>query len=292
MTDMTTDAATDAATDAGRGTDAGRSTTAAAPGTLTLENVSVVVDGTVLVDEVSLRAAPGEVVGLAGPNGAGKSTLLRTVYRALRPTSGRVLLDGEDVRRMSGKSLARRLAAVLQESAGDFDLTVYDVVAMGRTPHKRAFEGDSADDRAVIMDALAELDAAGLVYAPFGRLSGGEKQRVLIARALAQRAGTMVLDEPTNHLDLRHQLDTLRLVRRLGVTAVVALHDLNLAAAFCDRICVMAGGRVVAAGAPGEVLTPALLAEVYGVDAEVAEHPRTGVPHITLLTGPPGAGGP
>ncbi|MCZ7457238.1 ABC transporter ATP-binding protein [Streptomyces sp. WMMC940] len=256
-----------------------------APGRLTVEDVSVVLDGRTLVEGVSLSAAPGEVVGLVGPNGAGKSTLLRTVYRTLRPTTGRVLLDGEDVRRMPGKRLARRLAAVLQESPGEFELTVYEVVAMGRTPHKRAFEGDTADDRAVVMAALAELGAAGLASAPFGRLSGGEKQRVLIARAVAQRAGSMVLDEPTNHLDLRHQLDALRLVRRLGVTAVVALHDLNLAAAFCDRICVMAGGRLVALGTPGEVLTPALLAEVYRVEADVAEHPRTGVPHVTLLAG-------
>ncbi|GFH38300.1 ABC transporter ATP-binding protein [Streptomyces pacificus] len=258
---------------------------AAAPGTLAVEEVSVDVDGRTLVERASLRAAPGEVVGLVGPNGAGKSTLLRTVYRALRPTSGRVLVDGEDVRRMSGKSLARLLAAVLQESAGDFGLSAYDVVAMGRTPHKRPFDGDDADDRAVITAALDALGAAGLAHAPFGGLSGGEKQRVLIARALAQCAGTMVLDEPTNHLDLRHQLDTLRLLRRLGVTAVVALHDLNLAAAFCDRICVMDGGRVVTTGSPADVLTAELLADVYRVDAEVTAHPGTGVPHITLLTG-------
>ncbi|GBQ04034.1 histidinol phosphatase [Streptomyces spongiicola] len=261
--------------------------TAMAPGTLAVEDVSVVVGGRALVDRASLRVAPGEVVGLVGPNGAGKSTLLRTVYRALRPTSGRVLLDDEDVRRVPGRSLARRLAAVLQESAGDFDLSVYDVVAMGRTPHKRPFDGDDADDRAVITAALDVLGAADLAHAPFTRLSGGEKQRVLIDRALAQRAGTMVLDEPTNHLDPRHQLDTLHLVRRLGVTAVVALHDLNLAAAFCDRICVMDGGRVVTTGTPADVLTPELLADVYRVDAEVTGHPRTGVPHVTLLTGGP-----
>ncbi|MFJ4768204.1 ABC transporter ATP-binding protein [Streptomyces uncialis] len=255
------------------------------PGLLDLQDVSVVMGGRALVDGVSLRVAPGEVVGLAGPNGAGKSTLLRTVYRTLRPTSGRVLLDGDDVWGLPGKRLARRLAAVLQESAGDFELSVYDVVAMGRTPHKRAFAGDDADDRAVIAAALARLDVAPLAQVPFDRLSGGEKQRVLIARALAQRTGTMVLDEPTNHLDLRHQLDVLRLVRELGVTAVVALHDLNLAAAFCDRVCVMRAGRVVALGSPAEVLTTGLLAEVYRVDAEVSEHPRTGVPHITLLTG-------
>ncbi|MFE9661185.1 ATP-binding cassette domain-containing protein [Streptomyces sp. NPDC005955] len=260
----------------------------AVPGALEIEDVTVAVGGRALVTGVSLRVAPGEVLGLAGPNGAGKSTLLRTVYRTLRPTSGRVLLDGEDVWRMPGKRLARQLAAVLQESAGDFELTVYDVVAMGRTPHKRAFAGDDADDRAVIASALARLDVDGLADAPFNRLSGGEKQRVLIARALAQQAGTMVLDEPTNHLDLRHQLDVLRLVRHLGVTTVVALHDLNLAAAFCDRLCVLAAGRVVALGPPAEVLTRELLSEVYRVEAEVDAHPVTGVPHITLVTGDEG----
>ena len=255
----------------------------AGAGTLRAEDVSVVAGGRPLVDGVSLAAAPGEVVGLVGPNGAGKSTLLRTFYRALRPTSGRVLLDGDDVWRRPGKHLARRLAAVLQEMPGEFELAVRDVVAMGRTPHKRAFQGDGAADREIIAGALAELDAGHLADAPFDRLSGGEKQRVLIARALAQRTGTLVLDEPTNHLDLRHQSDALRLVRRLGVTAVVALHDLNLAAAHCDRLCVLDAGRLVASGTPAEVLTPGLLAEVYRVDADVRPHPRTGLTQITVL---------
>ncbi|WP_437344899.1 ABC transporter ATP-binding protein [Streptomyces tubercidicus] len=261
-----------------------------AAGTLDAQEVSVVVNGKTLVHQASLHVAPGEMVALVGPNGAGKSTLLRTFYRAQRPTSGRVLLDGTDVWRMPGKRLAQRLAAVLQETAGDFELTVYDVVAMGRTPHKRAFAGDDADDRDIIVRSLEELHVGALAHAPFDRLSGGEKQRVLIARALAQRTGTMVLDEPTNHLDLRHQLDALRLVRRLGVTAVVALHDLNLAASFCDRICVMDRGRVVATGSPVEVFTPALLAEVYRVEAEVTEHPRTGVPYVTVLPDVDGVG--
>ena len=255
----------------------------AEPGTLRAEEVSVVIGGRPLVDRVGLTAAPGEVVGLVGPNGAGKSTLLRTFYRAQRPTSGRVLLDGDDIWRIPGKHLARRLAAVLQETPGEFELTVHDVVAMGRTPHKRAFQGDDATDRAVIAEALAELEAGHLAGAPFDRLSGGEKQRVLIARALAQRTGTLVLDEPTNHLDLRHQIDALRLVRRLGATALVALHDLNLAAAHCDRICVLHDGRLVAAGAPADVLTPDLLAEVYRVDADVHPHPRTGITQVTVL---------
>ncbi|WP_157548684.1 ABC transporter ATP-binding protein [Nonomuraea candida] len=258
------------------------------PGRIRLEGVGVRAGGRDLVREVSLEVAPGEVVALCGPNGAGKSTLLRTLYRARRPTSGRVLLDGEDVWRMGGRRLARRLAAVMQETPGEFDLSVYEVVAMGRSPYKRAFQGDDAEDRGIVTAALTALDVTALERAPFDRLSGGEKQRVLIARALAQQAGTMVLDEPTNHLDLRHQLDVLGLVRGLGVTAVVALHDLNVAAVFCDRICVMAAGRVVADGPPAQVLTAALLAEVYEVDAEVSPHPRTGVPQISVLPGPAG----
>ncbi|GAA0950971.1 ABC transporter ATP-binding protein [Nonomuraea longicatena] len=257
--------------------------TGAGTGELRAHAVSVVVDGRALVADVDLTVSPGEVVALVGPNGAGKSTLLRTFYRARRPTSGRVTLDGEDIWGMNGRRLARGLAAVLQDAPGEFELTVYDVVAMGRTPYKRPFEGDGEQDRGIVHRALAELDVAGLARAPFDRLSGGERQRVLIARALAQEAGTMVLDEPTNHLDLRHQLDVLRLLRRIGVTALVALHDLNLASAFCDRVCVMDGGRVVADGAPSEVLTADLLAEVYRVRAVVDPHPRTGAPQVSVL---------
>jgi iron complex transport system ATP-binding protein len=256
------------------------------PGELRAENVGVVVAGRALVHDVSLHVPPGQVAALAGPNGAGKSTLLRTLYRAQRPTSGRVLVDGEDVWRIGARRLAQRLAAVMQETPGEFDLTVYDVVAMGRSPYKRAFQGDDADDRQIIMGALEALDVTVLAHASFDRLSGGEKQRVLIARALAQRTGTIVLDEPTNHLDLRHQLDALRLVRDLGVTAVIALHDLNLAATFCDRIHVMANGRVVVDGPPAQVLTPAVLAEVYHVDAEVTRHPSTGIPQISVIPDP------
>src|SRR5690606_8086477 len=166
-----------------------------------------------LVRDVVLDVTPGEVVALTGPNGAGKSTLLRTFYRARRPTSGRVLLDGEDIWRTSGRRLARRLSAVVQEPPGEVELTVYEVVAMERGAYRRAFQGDGVGYRRIVMDALNALGVTALAQAPFDRLSGGEKQRVLIARALAQRTGTMVLDEPTNHLDLRHQLDVLRLVR-------------------------------------------------------------------------------
>jgi len=252
-------------------------------GELSIQNVSVSIGPNTLVRNVSLHVAPGEVVALVGPNGAGKTTLLRTLYRAQRPTSGRVLLDGDDVWRMPAKKAAQRLAAVLQDATGDFELTVFDVVAMGRTPHKRAFEGDTSADRAIIADALSALDISDLTDAPFNLLSGGQKQRALIARALAQCTGTIVLDEPTNHLDLRHQHDALHLLRRTGTTVVAALHDLNLAIAYCDRVCVLDDGEVVALGAPAEVLTLDLIADVYRVDADITQHPRMDVPQITVI---------
>ncbi|KWX23329.1 histidinol phosphatase [Mycolicibacterium wolinskyi] len=246
-----------------------------------IQSVSVTMRGKALVRDVSLDVAPGEMVAVVGPNGAGKTTLLRTLYRAQRPTAGQILVDGDDVWRLPGKRAAQRVAAVLQDIAGDFELTVFDVVAMGRTPYKRSFEGDNASDRDIIESALAALDIAELGHAPFNQLSGGQKQRALIARALAQRTDVIVLDEPTNHLDLRHQHDALHLMRETRATVIAALHDLNLAAAYCDRICVLDRGQMVAVGTPREVLTVDLLAAVYGVDAQIDD--TMGMPRVTVL---------
>ncbi|MEG8277235.1 ABC transporter ATP-binding protein [Streptomyces sp. AHA2] len=255
---------------------------------LTLDGVTLSAGAHRLVADVSLRARPGEVVGLVGPNGSGKSSLLRAVYRVLRPETGRILADGRDVWSLPVRQVARAVAAVVQESGADLDLTVREVVAMGRTPHKRLLDGDTPADAGLIESALVAVDAAGLADRPFDRLSGGERQRVLIARALAQQPSLLVLDEPTNHLDIRHQLEVLGTLRRLPATVLVALHDLNLAAYYCDRLYVLHAGEVTASGPPSEVLTPRLLAEVYGVSSEVTVHPRTGAPHVTFLPGPDG----
>ncbi|MBB2915357.1 iron complex transport system ATP-binding protein [Streptosporangium becharense] len=250
---------------------------------LRIEDVSLSAGARRIVHDLSLNAAPGEVVGLVGPNGSGKSTLLRAVYRVLRPDTGQVLVGGRDAWSLSVRALASVVAAVVQEPGGDFDLTVREVVAMGRTPHKRLLDGDTVEDHRLVAASLEAVDAAGLGDRPYARLSGGEKQRVLIARALAQQPALLVLDEPTNHLDVRHQLEVLTLLRRLPATALVALHDLNLAAYFCDRLYVLADGAVAACGTPAEVLTPSLIAGVYGVASEVAVHPRTGAPQVTFL---------
>ncbi|MFF5125831.1 ABC transporter ATP-binding protein [Streptomyces syringium] len=258
---------------------------------LCVEGLTVTAGAHRLIHDVCVNAAPGEVVGVVGPNGSGKSSLLRTVYRVLRPDAGRVIVDGADVRRLPVRRLARTLAAVVQEPGADFDLVVRDVVAMGRTPHKRLLDGDTVEDTRLVDSALARVDATELSDRPFGQLSGGERQRVLIARALAQQPTLLVLDEPTNHLDIRHQMQVLGLLRRLPATALVALHDLNLAAYYCDRLYVLRDGAVAASGPPREVLTARLLAEVYGVTGEVTLHPRTGAPHVTFLPEEAATGG-
>jgi iron complex transport system ATP-binding protein len=236
-----------------------------------LELTGVTVRG--IVEDITLNAS-AEVVGIVGPNGSGKSTTLRCVYRALKPDSGAVLIDGESVHKRPG--LARELAALTQESQVEFDFTVAEVVEMGRLPHDR----DPARDRRVVADALATVDVAHLAGRSFLSLSGGERQRVLIARAIAQEPRVLVLDEPTNHLDIRHQLDVLALARGLGVTVLTVLHDLNLAASYCDRLHVLDEGRLVASGTPEEVLVPELIANVFHVTAHVVRHPATGVPQL------------
>lgn len=228
--------------------------------------------GRTILDGVELEVGSGEFVGLIGPNGSGKSSLLRCLYRAQRPDSGTAAVDGIDVWAMKPRDLARRLAVLTQGSAFDMDYTVAEMVLMGRTPHKGLLDRDTAEDADVVADALATIQMTDFGQQSFATLSGGEKQRVLLARALAQQPQMLVLDEPTTHLDVRFQLEILDIVRRLGITALAALHDLSLAAAFCDRIYVLDCGRIVAAGKPVDVITPALISSVYEISSQVHLH--------------------
>ncbi|MCF6470977.1 ABC transporter ATP-binding protein [Nonomuraea sp. MG754425] len=230
---------------------------------LDLSGVSVRLDDRPIVHEAGLRVDDGEFVALVGPNGCGKSTLMRTIYRALRPSAGLITVDGDDVHGLSWRESARRTAVVAQETPAELDFTVGEVVLMGRTPYRLEGQAD-AERCARALERVGLTDGADRVYAT---LSGGEKQRALIARALVQETRLLLLDEPTSHLDVRHQLEILHLVRELGVATLAVLHDLNQAAAFCDRLYVMSAGRVLAGGPPGQVLTPELISEVYGVRA-------------------------
>ena len=236
-------------------------------GAISARNVSWSISGIELLSGVDLDAADGCVVGLLGPNGSGKSTLLRLLAGLRRPDSGSVRVDGTDLTEMSRRGIARRLAVVEQDTTANGDLTVRQVVELGRTPFRGRFDGLGSHDDAVVDAALARVNIAEKQHRIWHTLSGGERQRAQLARALAQQPTEILLDEPTNHLDIRHQLELLELLRSLGITCVIALHDLNLAARYCDRLVLLDGGRVVSAGMPEAVLTRRRLREVYGVDA-------------------------
>jgi iron complex transport system ATP-binding protein len=237
--------------------------------TLSAQRVGWNASGRTIVDGVTLEVRPGRVLGLVGPNGSGKSSLLRLLCRLRRVSSGVVRLDGQAIDAVPRRALAQRLAFVEQQGSTEVELSVCDVVRLGRTPHRAALASWSPADESAVAAALDRVGLADRHEQIWHTLSGGERQRVQLARALAQCPSELVLDEPTNHLDIRHQLAILTLVRRLGVTCIVALHDLNLASLFCDEIAVMDAGRMVAAGSPEQVLTPALIRKVFGVDVVV-----------------------
>lgn len=249
--------------------------------TLRVDAVSVDIAGRRIVSDISLQAE-GEIVGLIGPNGSGKSTVLRTVYRMLRPVAGQVTAAGRDVWHSSPREAARVTAAVVQDGPSDLELTVAECVATGRIAHGRLLGADTRADADAIGRALAQAGVSAFADRDMSTLSGGERQRVQLARALAQEPRILVLDEPTNHLDIQHQLELMALVRSLAVTTVVTLHDLNLAAAYCDRLVVLSHGAVVATGAPADVLTPDLLREVFGVRAMGITNPLTGRLHLVF----------
>ncbi|MEU6124010.1 ABC transporter ATP-binding protein [Streptomyces sp. NPDC047123] len=253
---------------------------------LHLDDLGVVVDGRSLVRELSLAVGDGQVVGLVGPNGSGKSTALRCVYRALRPTTGTVRVGGDDIAGLTVRRSAQLVAAMTQDGTIGLDFTVEEVVALGRTPHLRGNQALDGRERALCARAMERLDIAHLATRGVLTLSGGERQRVLLARALVQEPRVLVLDEPTNHLDVRHQIEILSHLRGAGLTVLVVLHDLNLAAAVCDRIGVLSRGRLVASGTPADVLTEELAAEVFGVRAHVVPHPLTGDPQLLYALHP------
>lgn len=247
---------------------------------LSARNLTCAVGRRTILAGVDLDVRPGEVLGLIGANGTGKSTLLRALAGVRPPATGEVLLAGRPLDAWSSRERARRVAFVAQEEAAPSDLLVSELVALGRVPHARAWGGVSQADRDAVARALDLVDLGYAAQQTLDRLSGGERRRAVVARGLAQEASLLLLDEPTNHLDIRHQLALMRLVRRLGRTVVLAIHDLDLAATFCDRIAVLHDGGLVACGTPGDVLTPELLHDAFGVLATRVTHPLTGRTHL------------
>ena len=236
---------------------------------LKVENIEYKAKQTKILRGVSLQVHPGEFVGVIGPNGSGKSTLLKNIYRMLTPTSGEILLDGKSLIKMSNRKMAERLAVVAQESEANFDFTVGEVVQMGRYPRKKMMEAANDEDREIVKQSLGMVGMDEFLERSFLTLSGGEKQRVLIARALAQETEMIILDEPTNHLDIGSQIKTLSLLKNSGKTVLTALHDLSLAARFCDRVYVLKDGRNLCDGQPETLISSELVKELYQIDAEV-----------------------
>ena len=224
----------------------------------------------------------GRVLGIVGPNGAGKSTLLRLLYRFQKPHTGHVHVGGQDIWSMSARGCAKRMAAVLQEQPSAFGLTVREIVRLGRVPHSSGFlKGDTGSDR-IVDEVLTTLSLHSLAERGFGTLSGGERQRVMVARALAQEPEVLILDEPTNHLDVRHQLEIVSLIQSLGLTIVVSLHDLNMAAGVCDHVLVLKNGHPQGFGPPETLLTDALVSNIFRVDAKREHLAPSGASHFSF----------
>jgi len=236
-----------------------------------------------IIQSIQLQVKHGEFVGIVGPNGSGKSTILKHVYRALKPHSGVLLLDGEDLLTMRTKKAAQKIGVLGQENTVPFDFKVEEIVAMGRSPHKKWFESDNNADQLIVKKAIQHVGMEKKSGEDYRHLSGGEKQRTLLARVLAQQTELLLLDEPTNHLDIYYQLQMFDLIQRLGVTVLTAIHDLNMAALYCDRVYVLKDGCLYQNGTPEEVFTPQLIREVYGVDADILIHPITNKVSITYL---------
>ncbi|CUH94883.1 hypothetical protein P22_0949 [Propionispora sp. 2/2-37] len=250
---------------------------------IALEHIDVNLGEQKIVRDVSLAVNKGEFVGIIGPNGSGKSTLLRTLYRIIRPSGGTIWFDGEDMKSVKLADSAKKMGVVGQFNTVNFDFTVFEMVMMGRTPHKKLWGSDTARDYQIVWEAICKVGMEKYAERRFSTLSGGEKQRIVLARALAQQPGLLVLDEPTNHLDIKYQLQILSIVKALGIGVLAALHDLSLAAMYCTRLYVLKGGEVVASGRPQEILTPELVREVYEIECDIKVNPDTGYLAITYL---------
>ena len=247
---------------------------------ISVRDLSVDIGRRRIVSDINIEVPMGAFVGVLGPNGSGKSTILKTIYRVNRPSAGGVFVDDDSVHGLAPREAGRRIAVVSQDTSVEFDLRVEEMVLLARFAHKGRFERDRDTDFDVVRDALDAVGCRHLTGRSFHSLSGGERQLVLVARALAQQAGHMVLDEPTNHLDIRHQSEVLDIVASRGLTVIAALHDLGLAALYCDEVHLLTGGRLHRSGTPADVITAENIKAAYGADVLVVPHPETGAPQI------------
>lgn len=234
-----------------------------------------------ILEDVTFDILPGEFVGVIGSNGAGKTTLLRCLYRYLQPQTGEISFEAQSLSTYSAKALAQQIAVVIQELPNQFNLTVRDVVAIGFVPYQRSFDMLSKGQVIDVEKAVTQVGLADKIDKPYEHLSGGEKQRALIAKAIIQRPKLLILDEPTSHLDIKYQLEIMRLLKSLNITIIASIHDLNLAAAVSDKMLLLDGGKLVEQGSPIDVVTEDNLQRYFGVNAQVTINPVSQLPLVT-----------
>lgn len=251
---------------------------------LRADNIWVTLSDTDIVKDISIKVKDKQFVGLIGPNGCGKSTLLKSIYKVIKPKNGKVHLNELDVLKSGPKMVSKSMGVVGQFNEMSFDFSVKEMVLMGRTPHKGLMEADTEADYQIVKDALTKVSLSEYEDRSYASLSGGEKQRVILARAIAQQPKFLILDEPTNHLDIKYQLQILSVVKSMKVGTLAALHDLELAAHYCDYLYVVKKGKVAAFGTPEEILTRQLISDIYEVECEIYKNPVTGGLSIAYLT--------
>ncbi|MBW6411368.1 ABC transporter ATP-binding protein [Clostridium weizhouense] len=238
-----------------------------------VRNLSFSIDKKAILKDISFNIKKGSFVGVIGPNGSGKSTLLKNIYRLYKPSSGSILLDNRELVKIKHKDCAKEIGVLAQESNTHFDFTVEQIVKMGRYPYKSVFEDYSKDDLQMVKEMLKKVGLENYSHRNFSELSGGEKQRTLIARALVQNTNFLILDEPTNHLDIGYQIQLMDLVKSLKITTLAAIHDMNLASMYCDYLIVMKDGRIKKVGTVEDVINSKMLKEIFGVNAYVGVNP-------------------
>jgi iron complex transport system ATP-binding protein len=238
-----------------------------------VKNLKFSIDKKEILKDISFNVPKGSFIGVIGPNGCGKSTLLKNIYRLHKPSSGNILLDNKELSNMKDKECAKQIAVLAQESNSQFDFTVEQIVKMGRYPYKSMFEDYSKNDLKMVEDMLKKVGLNNYSDRSFSNLSGGEKQRTLIARALVQDTDFLILDEPTNHLDIGYQIQLMDLIKSLNITTLSAIHDMNMASMYCDYLVVMKDGEVINFGKVNDVITSSMLKDVFGVNAYVGMNP-------------------
>lgn len=237
---------------------------------LEIKNLNVSYGELQILKNIAMIASKGEIIGIIGPNGSGKTTLLKAITRYIKPTSGDILIDGKNLHEMECTEIAKNMGVVSQIVSVNFEFSVEDIVLMGRTPYIKGSE--KLEDFNIVEDAMKKTKTYHLRNRLITQLSGGELQRVIIARALAQTPKILLLDEPTSHLDISHQIEILGLVKnaaRKGMVVIAVIHDLNLAAYFCDKMCLLKGGEIIAYGTPGQVLTSSNIKNAFNIPVEV-----------------------